>query len=245
MRWPDRFDGLALVVGSIMPDLWYVTKGWGYGPLGLELWIDGHQPGGFVQFILVPGVLLTLALRRYTMPVVPLVLPKMGVLRLREYRLLGRSQHRLGKTVLSVAIGGATHLIFDAFTHSDGFFVRNSDLLTGFWFEVGGHSVRTHHIVGGLADVFGSMYSIRLLVRIGRERRQWEWHGRTRRPHRERLLEPAQSTVASLLILGLVSASIYGAIRFEDGFAPALMGASWVMIVFLLIAGAVGLAVDK
>lgn len=91
-RWPRRFDGVGLVVGTVMPDVWYVTVGWLYGPLGIPLWVDGHQVSAFGNTILISGFVLTLLIR---------------------WAVLAERGPRWWVTAWSVAIGGLTHLLLD------------------------------------------------------------------------------------------------------------------------------------
>ena len=74
------------------------------------MWVDGHRLDLIVQNCVIPGTVLTMLLRRWTMPVVPAVLPKAGFLRLRDYRLVALARHRWWVTAYSVAVGALTHL---------------------------------------------------------------------------------------------------------------------------------------
>ncbi|NLA37124.1 MAG: DUF4184 family protein [Actinobacteria bacterium] len=91
-RWPRRFDGVGLVVGTVMPDVWYVTVGWLYGPFGIPLWVDGHQVSAFGNTTLVPGFVLTLLIR---------------------WAVFAERGPRWWVTLWSVALGGLTHLALD------------------------------------------------------------------------------------------------------------------------------------
>lgn len=91
-RWPQRLDGVGLVVGTIMPDVWYVTVGWLYGPLGIPLWVDGHQVSAFGTTVLIPGLVLSLLIR---------------------WAVLAERGPRWWVTAWSVALGGLTHLLLD------------------------------------------------------------------------------------------------------------------------------------
>lgn len=240
MRWPDRVDGLALMVVSIVPDLWLGVPAL-RGPFGYQTSFDAHDPARFIQLVVLPGVVLAMALRANTMPVVPLVLPRLGVFRLREYRLLGRVRYPLQRTVLGVAVGGASHLLLDSFTEDHGWFVRNVEALRGFWFELDGRPILTYHIVRFLLDLLLASISIRLLVRIGRERRQWAWHGRRHRPARDHLEDPAHSTVVGLLIMATGAAVAAGYLRGRaDGWFCGLMAATLVWLVASIGIGFVG-----
>lgn len=98
-RWPERFDAVGLVVGSVMPDVWYLTI-----PLPRSTWpvtyYDGHTWLGFGFRILGAGIVLTMLVRslwlkRWWAPAVAF----------EWYRL-----------AWSVALGGATHLVLDRIT---------------------------------------------------------------------------------------------------------------------------------
>ena len=138
---PDRWDGLGLVVGSIMPDLWYVTQGWVFGPGGMALWVNAHLPGQFVTHCVLAGCLLTWLVRRVVAPVVPAALPDAPPFHLHDYRLLGLGRHRWWVTAYSVALGAATHLLIDGFTHGDHFGVDLVPWLGRTWFTIGSHPV--------------------------------------------------------------------------------------------------------
>ena len=92
-RWPDRWDGLGLVVGSIVPDLHYVTSGWVFGPFGIPLWSDGHRLDLIVQNCVLPGLVLTVLLRR-ALPTVAPALHDLGPAHVRDLALIGRARHR-------------------------------------------------------------------------------------------------------------------------------------------------------
>ena len=73
MRDPRRWDGLGLVVGSMAPDLAYVSSGFGYVGT-VALYFSGHRLQNLLLLALF-GTLLTVVVRRLVLPVAPLLLP--------------------------------------------------------------------------------------------------------------------------------------------------------------------------
>jgi len=104
---PHWFDGVALVVGSMAPDLGYVLDG-----SGLPVWPFSHQITGLVGWCLPLTLLLAWLIRRAA-PVLAVHLPEAGPLALRDYGALGAVRHRWLLTVVSTLLGAASHLLLD------------------------------------------------------------------------------------------------------------------------------------
>ncbi|MBB4692816.1 DUF4184 family protein [Paractinoplanes abujensis] len=104
---PRWFDGVALVVGSIAPDLAYALDG-----SGLPVWKVSHGLRGFV-FWCVPVTLVLSWLIRWAAPVVASHLPRAGPLALRDYGVLGRSRHPWWVACWSAVAGAVSHLLLD------------------------------------------------------------------------------------------------------------------------------------
>nr|MDT0657477.1 DUF4184 family protein [Micromonospora sp. DSM 115978] len=104
---PRWFDGVALVVGSMAPDLAYVLDG-----SGLPVWPFSHQLLGLVGWCL-PVTLVVAWLIRRAAPVVASHLPAAGPLALSDYGVLGQCRHRWPITVCSALLGAASHLALD------------------------------------------------------------------------------------------------------------------------------------
>lgn len=120
LRYPGRFDGLALVVGSMMPDVWYVSEHAGYSPWGNPLWRDGHQLGAIIQQVVVPSMLVAWALRRYVMPTVPRAFGATLTYRHGDLAHVGLGAPRWWVTAYSALVGGLTHLALDALADALG-----------------------------------------------------------------------------------------------------------------------------
>lgn len=96
----------ALAIGSVVPDLWYFVP-------GLQR-SDSHSAGGLVWFCIPVGllayVLFHAVLKR---PLIALISP-----RLSHYACAGMPQRPWYAVVLSLLVGAATHLVWDALTHA-------------------------------------------------------------------------------------------------------------------------------
>ena len=243
MRAPDRWDGLGLVVGSIIPDLWYVSSGWLYGPAGIPMWVDGHRLDLIIQNCILPGVVITVLLRRWAMPVVPAVLPKAGFLRLRDYRLLALSRHRWWVTAYSVGVGAVTHIVLDSFTHEHGAVVEAVDVFGQPVLTIGDRQLALYQALQFAGHVFGSIAGAYLLLLISRRKLQWAWHGWAGvRPPDPVVREPGRLAIRAMLLGGALAGLGYAALRFVDGdgAVTAFMAFCCVMLATLMIAGRVG-----
>ena len=104
MRWPRRFDGVALVVGSAAPDLPYV--------LGRPLLTYGRTWVGLVVWGVPLSAIAALLVRRAA-PAVAAHLPGL----LRDYSVLGLVRHRWYVTASSALAGTVSHRLWDEVTH--------------------------------------------------------------------------------------------------------------------------------
>lgn len=163
-----RWDGVALVAGSVAPDLFYVTNGWGYGPFGWSLWFDGHAARNQFWVVLL-AVVLTVVVRRIVMPVAPLALPDLGGLGIRQYAAASQHRHRWWVTVGSAAVGAASHLVIDSFTHTDGAVVQAVPALRTSLFQVAGKQVSIAAILQYGGSVVGVVAAIWMLRRLAAE----------------------------------------------------------------------------
>ena len=105
---PHWFDGVALVLGSMAPDLGYLFDG-----SGLPVWPFSHEPAGLVGWCL-PLTLIGCLLVRRAAPVVAAHLPAGGPFALRDYGALRFSGHAWWVTVVSALLAAASHLVLDA-----------------------------------------------------------------------------------------------------------------------------------
>lgn len=163
---PRWFDGVALVLGSIAPDVAYALDGYG-------VTIHSHQWHALLWWNL-PLVLVGARLVRRAAPVVVAHLPRGGPLALRDYGLLATVRHPWHVTVASALLGAASHIVWDAFTHPtlDGgavpFPALHRTALAGRpWWDA----------LSTISDLIGFATAALLVLAVGRSRRLPAWHG--------------------------------------------------------------------
>jgi hypothetical protein len=104
---PRWFDGVALVLGAMAPDLAYALDG-----SGLPVWPFSHQLPGLVGWSLPIVIAGTWTVRRGA-PVVATHLPPAGPLALRDYGSIRAARHLWWVTACSGLLGTASHLALD------------------------------------------------------------------------------------------------------------------------------------
>lgn len=163
LRFPERFDGVALVLATAAPDLGYVLAGIAEPP--------SHAWHSLLWFHL-PVVLLAAVLVRRAAPAVAAHLPWA----LRDYGVLASVRHPWRVTAWSAVLGALSHQVWDAITHPYMLFFSPSAFVpalhaTAFaglpWWRV-------VHLV---SEVVGTVGTVALIVHIGRTRRLVAWHG--------------------------------------------------------------------
>lgn len=157
-----RLDGVALVVGSMAPDLAYVV-------LGTSLTFDAHTVAAQVWFSVPVAILISSMLRRWVARPLAAHLPAGGPLHLRDYASVADSRHPLAVTALSGLLGGGSHIFLDAFTHDDGYFVRRSHWLR-IRIEPFGQRVPVFGILQGSFTVLGAIVTLWSIWMLGRRR---------------------------------------------------------------------------
>jgi hypothetical protein len=127
----------ALVIGSLTPDFSYI--------LGEERGgILGHRFLGSFEFCLPAGIVLAVLFYALRTPVVRL-LPEPYQRALLP--LCRRPYGSIGAVLISLLIGAWTHLLWDSFTHNDGWFVQNLPVLQGVVLKVGHRTARICHVL--------------------------------------------------------------------------------------------------
>ena len=165
---PRWFDGVALCIGSMTPDLGYAVSA--------RLRIDTHQFPALVTVILPVTVVLTLAIRWRAASVAAAHLPDLGGFRLHSWRVVHRRQPAWWVTLSSAVIGIATHVGLDAFTHPGRPGVRllgYDDVTVTLW----GHTEPLAGVLQLLGHSVGSLVGLWLLAMLGRGGRLERWYG--------------------------------------------------------------------
>jgi len=174
-RWPG-LDGVALVVGSTVPDLARASERLPVLYLyGTPTWFDGHRPDQLVSWCLVVGLLITWSARRLVLPRLGGHLPDLGDFHLRDLRLVGRTRHRWWNIVGCVLIGAVTHSLIDLLTHSD----RSLSLpgSSTHLIEFAGRSIDVANALQVVTSIALSMWAVVQMLGIGRRRDIARWSG--------------------------------------------------------------------
>jgi hypothetical protein len=157
---PRWFDGVALTVGAIAPDVSYATHG-----LGVPM--RTHNLPSLVWWAL-PVTLVLVRLVRWAAPVIAAHLPAGTVLRLGDYGVLGSVRHRWYVTATSALIGSFSHITWDWVTHP-GYYVS---LQHEAWAGVPWWSV-----FSDASNLAGFAAGALIVVHIGRTGLLRRWHG--------------------------------------------------------------------
>lgn len=158
---PRWFDGVALGVGSMAPDLAY--------PFHVALDLRGHSWGSLLWWSL-PLTLVAASLLRWAAPVVAVHLPADRWFALRDYGAL-RRWPAWWVTGSSALIGAASHLVWDSFTHG-----RSLRFMPGWWGS-GVFGVPIWHLAQYVSTLGGAAVAVWLFLVIGRRRLIRAWHG--------------------------------------------------------------------
>ncbi len=140
----------ALVIGSIVPDLWYFV------PLATR---DlSHSVEGLFVFSLPLG--LTLYWLFHALLKAPLValLPAAAAARLAPLAVPGLPARPWRAVLLGLLLGAVTHLAWDSFTHEEGLIVQRFPALQGQLFAIGGYPLRVYQLLQHGSTLLGTAF---------------------------------------------------------------------------------------
>lgn len=129
LRWPRLWCGVALVVGSMAPDLEYCVT----GDLRPRI---GHTLAGQFLFCLPLTLVLVWLVRRVVARPLAAHLPDAGGFHLRDVAALADAPRGARTWLLSAAsalVGSFSHVFLDGFTHERGFAVMRWAALRETW----------------------------------------------------------------------------------------------------------------
>jgi len=134
---PGRLSFPALVIGSLSPDAGYLFARLGWGDLS-------HRAVGSVVFCLPVGIVLAALFYALRAPIVKLLpAPYQRAL----LPLCQRGPGSAWAVVISLLVGAWTHLLWDSFTHNDGWCVQNLPVLQTVVVAVGSRTARVCHLL--------------------------------------------------------------------------------------------------
>jgi len=168
LRRPTWFDGTALCIGSMAPDMGYAVSSY--------LHVDTHGWDGFWRLDLPLTIVFTLIVRWSTASVAAAHLPDLGGFRLWSWRVIHRRPPALWLTLLCCALGVGTHIALDSFTHPGRPGVR----LLGYQHlgvQLWGHTEPLAGVFQLIGHTFGSAVGLWLLLVIGKRHLLEAWYG--------------------------------------------------------------------
>jgi hypothetical protein len=146
---PAPLSFAGLVVGSLTPDVGYY--------FGLfEVASAAHTPAGLFLICLPVGLLMLLVLQLLQIPFAQLLpQPHRGaLLALPRLRVLS-TLSAFGAAVASLLVGAMSHVAWDAFTHSTGYFVQLLPRLQAPVIHVSGHEIRFFNLLQHVSTLVG------------------------------------------------------------------------------------------
>ncbi|MEV6628970.1 DUF4184 family protein [Amycolatopsis sp. NPDC051114] len=195
----------GLVAGSLAPDVAY------YLPVpGGEL---THEPLGLVTLDLLLGLALVVAGHGVLGPALAL-----GPAGLRDRVPRPAVRVRWPGAVVAIVVGAATHLLWDAFTHTAGFMVRHWPLLR---VPVAGPH-RVYNVVGYVSSVLG-------LVVLGMAATRWY----RRTPRAGRAWPVLSRAIRAVVFAGLGVGLVAGALLGLTDPVSRVSGYDWVRCLLL------------
>jgi hypothetical protein len=185
----------ALVIGSLSPDLpyflpWRIDRAVSHSWLGLLVIC---VPLGFATYLLFHGLLRPLG---YALP------PR--AIRERLPRIPGSGWlpvDPVWAVAISLAVGAATHICWDGFTHENGFVVEAVPSLRTFLFQVEGHQVYLFRLLQHASSLIG----LSLLAYW-----MWRWIRTTQACHHPEEWQPSPAVRRTSLIVLFASPAIGG-----------------------------------
>ena len=169
---PHRFDGVALVIGSAVPDAAYALTG-----LGVD--VRSHAWHALFWFDTPLTWLLAVLVRRAA-PYVVAHLPNAGPLGLGDYGVLAAVRHPAAVTAYSAFLGALSHQLWDTVTHP---YVLIGDPFLGPGTHLPGMHVVAFaglpwwRVVQLASELVGVTVVAAAAIHIGRTGRLREWHG--------------------------------------------------------------------
>lgn len=159
-KWGKNYlSATGLIIGSMAPDFEYFLK------MRLEK-VHGHTFEGIFYFDLPLTLLLAVIFHRYVRDALIKNLPELLQKRLSPYigyNWFNWLKKRWYVLVYSALIGIFSHFFWDAFTHTDGYFVQRIPALQGSA-EILGVTMRKADIGQLVSSAFGALFILAVLV---------------------------------------------------------------------------------
>lgn len=140
----------ALVIGSIVPDLWYFVP--------VPAREVSHSAAGLVLFCLPVGLLLYVVFHLLLKQPLTALLPHSAAGRLAPFTAQRLPARPWLAVLLCLLVGSATHLAWDAFTHEEGAIVQAFPALQAQLFAIGAYPVRVFQLLQHASTLLGTAF---------------------------------------------------------------------------------------
>lgn len=196
MRWPHRFSGLGLCLGSMAPDLEFIGR-------MTDDWIFSHTMGAQLWFTIPVSLVLHWLLTALIFPVLLPFLRDHPKLRLHDLAALSApvSFSEWSRAALSAWLGGMSHVVLDGITHGN-----HSGWLVP-WFPLlrtpvphFGQTIPLYDVLQLWLTLIFAAFSLSCWRRITGERLLWSWRAKT---PRELPRQPRNAGFRLLLLTGM------------------------------------------
>lgn len=178
----------ALVIGSIVPDLWYfvpfVTRD------------ISHSLAGLFVFAVPLGLILYWLFHVLLKEPLVALLPEAAAARLARFAAPEMPAHPWGKVVLSLLVGALTHLAWDSFTHEEGWIVDKFPVFEEELFAIGSYTVRVYQLLQHASTILGTLFVC-----------WWTWRAFKLLPSQEGTCAVFPRKTRFLILSGLLAAS--------------------------------------
>ncbi|MCC6245183.1 MAG: DUF4184 family protein [Gemmatimonadaceae bacterium] len=204
MRWPHRFSGLALCIGSMVPDfefIWRMT----------DDWIFSHTMAAQAWFTVPVTVTLVWLVTRLAIPTLLPYVGEVDSLRLHDLAAIRRPS-RLSDWVsvaCSAWIGGMSHVLLDAVTHGNhsGWLVPHFPVLRAPIDHFGAERPLYDVLQIWFTLTFAAA-SLVMWRHIARHRLLWRWQQRPVEPRRSKPRRAGTMLAAFSLSGALLGATV-------------------------------------
>lgn len=180
LRWPARFSGLALVIGSMAPDFEFIFR-------MTDDWLFSHTLAAQLYFTIPLTMALVWLTTRVLVPVLLPYVREFPALRLHDLAALelpATTRAWIGVAV-SAWIGGMSHLFLDGMTHGghSGWMVPLFPVLRTMVPQIGGPVPLFDALQVWLTIILG-IASFLMWRLIAAKRLLWQWKQKTIEPQR-------------------------------------------------------------
>ncbi len=166
LNWlPSRWVSMTgLIIGSLAPDLQsYFTSG---GKTHSHTWL------GIIWFCIPVSIVLSFAFHLVVREMLIMHLPRMlqiKMIRYKDVNWMDQFRKRWLIVIPSIAVGAASHLFWDSFSHFDGFFIRDNPALQGNM-DVFGKSVEIPFVIQYVNSILGLIVIAIAILQVPRSR---------------------------------------------------------------------------